>query len=236
MKYLIITRPQEDAERLAHFVKIKGFEPIVEPLLNPIYMEDLILMPPKVQAVMITSKHALRAIESSNQTAAFQNIPFICVGEKTTALAKGMGLQTVSEHFENVDKLTEWVKENIVPEVGPLVYLHGDVTTKNLKDTLGEHGFSVQNQRAYQMNEAQMFSHKTMAIIKRQVLHGIAFFSPRTGRIFVNISQNFGLHDYLSVVNALCLSQAVADEVKVIPWKSIQIAKNPKEEAFLELL
>ena len=236
MKYLLITRPQEDASKLARLVKFKGFEPVVEPLLNPIYIEDLILMPPKVQVVIVTSKHALRAIELSNQLGMFQNVPFLCVGDKTTEHAQAMGLQTLSAELENVDRLIAWVKENIVPEVGPLMYLHGDVITKDLKAELGKTGFFVHDQKTYEMNEAQTFSQKTMDLIKRQVFHGIAFFSPRTGRIFVNISSNFGMHDYLSVVNALCLSQAIANEVKTIPWKSIRIAKSPKEEGFLELL
>jgi len=236
MQYLLITRPQEDAEKLARLVKFKGYEPVVEPLLSPVYVEDLIMTPPKMQAVMVTSKHALRAIETSNQVSMFRSVPFICVGEKTMERAQQMGLQTIPTAPENVDMLVEWVKENIVPEVGPLMYLHGDVVTKDLKSTLEKHGFFVHNQKTYDMNEAQMFSKKTLDLIKRQVFHGIGFFSPRTGRIFVKIANNFGLRDQLSVVNALCLSQSIADEVKEIPWKSIKVAKGPKEEAFLELL
>lgn len=236
MKYLLITRPQEESERFARLVKLKDYEPVIEPLLSSAYLEDLILIPSKVQAIIVTSKNTLRSIEASHQTSLFHNVPFICVGEKTAESARELGLETIDATLEDVDQLIGWIQENVVPEIGPLMYLHGDVVAKDLKTILEAHKYTVYHQKTYNMNESQIFSQRTVDLLQRQVFHGIVFFSPRTAYTFVNIVKKFGLEVHLAVVNALCLSQSIADEIKGLSWKTIQVAHSPKEDALLELL
>lgn len=236
MRYLLLTRPHEDSERLARLSQIQGYDPIIEPLLTPIYLEDKIVVPGHLQSVLITSKQALKSLTRLPEFPVFQKIELICAGEKTAELAQEVGIQKVFVAGEAVDQMMTWIKDNRTLARGPFLYLHGDVVTKDIRTHLEESGYQVLTQKIYEMVEAQTFSSQTLDLIQRKIFHGITFFSPRTARIFVSMAHKFKLETCFSKTYAFCLSSAVAQEIEVFSWQGIEIAKSPTEAALMELL
>ncbi|MEB3702973.1 Uroporphyrinogen-III synthase [Candidatus Bealeia paramacronuclearis] len=236
MQYFLLTRPQEDSERLVPFLEMKGYTPIIEPLLHPVYLKDFILTPPELQAIIVTSKHALKSLEASQKLALFEKTPLICVGEKTAELAKNLGIETVLGKCENGDQLLSWIQKNVIPELGSLLYLHGDVVRQDLKSAISPQGYRVQAQKIYEMKESQALSPKVLDLFHRKVFQGIAFFSPRTAKIFVKISNKFNLYEKFSTVHAFCLSQSIANEIKSMPWQGVEITNSATEKSLMELL
>ena len=53
------------------------------------------------------------------------------------------------------------------------------------------------------------------------------FFSPRTTSIFVNLINKNALEKVTCWITALCLSQDVAEEARLLKWKKIWISPQP---------
>ena len=63
-----------------------------------------------------------------------------------------------------------------------------------------------------------------------------ALFSPRSASLFIALVRQAGLEARLADVVAACLSEAVADAVRGVQWKSVVIAGERNSESLLAAL
>jgi len=92
---LIITRPAEDAARMADELRRLGHEPDIHPLLD---IACLTVPAPAlhgVAALIATSRNALRSLAASEALAAARRLPVFCVGEATAAAARQLGFADI---------------------------------------------------------------------------------------------------------------------------------------------
>src|ERR1700734_3224492 len=94
---VVITRPQEDAEKLAAELVKKGFNCIIEPILsihtsysNAESLEKALEYKP--QAILATSKHAISALASLSRV---RSVPIVTVGRATAMHALHLGFNIV---------------------------------------------------------------------------------------------------------------------------------------------
>lgn len=226
---ILITRPQPDADRLAKILKKNGYMTLVDPLLKIEFIGEQITFEPG-QAFLTTSLNGIRALA---KLFSGRNILLYTVGQGSANEAQAMGFQNVKCACGNSKALVRKIRRDLSPLKGPLIYVCGDVVRGNMIETLANHGFEVKKKVIYRTEEAPKFAFKTLRALKTGKISAALFFSPRTAEIFVKLLFRSSLERVCETMTSLCLSQAVADTLKCLPWKAVKVAAAPSTQALL---
>lgn len=230
---LLITRPKEDARPLADLLRARGYAVSIEPMLRiePVSGPPLDLS--GVQAFLFTSANGVRACATRTHDRA---LPAFAVGDATARTAARAGFGTVHSASGNVDDLAALVARTCDPEGGALLHAAGSAVAGDLAGDLGRRGFTVHRQVLYAAHPATALSESTVRAVYAGTIDAALFFSPRTAGSFARLAQQAGIEERLAAVTALCLSEAVAQAARTVPWRDIRVAGRPEQAALLDLL
>ena len=106
----------------------------------------------------------------------------------------------------------------------------------DLKGRLEAAGFAVRRVVLYESEPSQALSRATAEALRDSRIDVALFFSPRTGRTFVRLLSESRLTAVCDRMIAVCLSNAVAQDIKRLPWRAIYIAAQPTQAALLDSL
>ncbi len=230
---ILITRPRDDARRLADLVAALGYEVLIEPMLS-IHLAgrgDLDLEP--VQALLLTSANGVRALAANTTTRA---IPVYTVGEATARQARSLGFAKVVSAAGDLGSLASLVVRDLVPGDGPLVHVTGSHVAGDLAAELAPRKFTIRREILYEAREAQQLSDACLAALKTGTIDAVLLYSPRTARIFTDLVAGAGVGQACRTMVALCLSAAVAEAVGSLTWRRIAVAARPEQAALLKLI
>jgi len=234
---VLVTRPSEDATRLAQRLAALGVVAVAAPLLDIHYIAGDELNLDGVQAVLFTSANGVRAfaMRSSHRT-----LPALCVGDATGREAVAAGFTNVKSAAGDVAALADLVKNERDPAAGALLHPAGSRVAGDLADRLQDAGYTYCREVLYEAVKAAALPEAARAALAAGDpdggVDGVLLYSPRTGAAFAQLVRDAGLSDALGQVTAYCLSQAVAEEVQGLPWAAVKVAVRPDQDALLALL
>ena len=228
MSHILLIRTFEDALPLASHLEALGKKVLCYPLFEPVFFAIPPLENP--QALIITSKNALRALKDNDH---LKKIPLYVVGDQTAALARQLGFITVFSAAGNSKNLQELVAQQAQPEKGVLYYLSGQIIKRDIARELRVLGFKVQRQVVYKINDIERFSNSLVTDFLNKKISHVLFFSPRTTELFVNLVKASKLEKEVSLNKALCLSYDIAEKAQKILWKEIWISPYPSTHNML---
>ena len=228
---ILITRPRDRAEPLARQLEGLGHEVLIEPLLS---IEPL--HPPAapldgVQAILLTSANAAHALPPDGR-----HLPVLAVGGATARSAREAGWTRVVEAEGEAQSLARLVRERCLPGRGTLLHLCGKEVRSGLGESLAAAGFDLRRQVVYRAHPARSLSARLADALDRGRLDAVLLFSPRTARTLVELLMAHGLDGGLGSVQAICLSEAVAEPCRCLRFAGIRIAARPELGALLEQL
>lgn len=226
---VLVTRPEDDARALVATLAERGIDSIVAPLLTirPLAV-DLDL--DGVQAVLVTSANGARAL---GRLARGHDVPVLAVGPVSAQAAKSEGFADVRAAGGDVAALADLAR-NLDPGAGTLVHVAGRDTAGGLAGRLERLGFTVRRAVAYEALTASELPASAKSALEAGRIDAVLLFSPRTAATFVRLARSAGVE--LGRVDAVCLSAAVADAARALPWRAIRVALRPDTQALLDLL
>ncbi len=230
---LLVTRSREDAEPLAAALGERGYEAVLEPLMSITDVDASDLDPDGVQALLITSANGIRTFARRTSR---RDIAVFAVGDASARTAFELGFAEVRSAAGDVDALAALVRDELDPGRGALLHIAGSHIAGDLSGLLEAAGFDVRRQVLYQATAAEKLSPETVDELKSGTLDGVLLFSPRTAGLFVKLAGDAGLEEACRPLVAYCLSQAVADNAKDLPWRRIQVASEPNQKSLLDAL
>lgn len=239
---LLITRPSEDAAPLAARLAAAGFVPLVEPMLEMVWLDGPPPAVEDVQALLFTSANGVRAYTRRTPR---RDRPVLAVGNATARAAREAGFTDVESAAGDVHALAELVARRSDPAAGVLLHVAGATVAGDLAGMLAQQGFTVRRLTLYDARPAHALTPATAAALTDEQpdhrLDGVLIFSPRTARSFVSLVAEAGLVPRCRTVDVYCLSPAVAEAVCTspsgpVPWRSVQVAARPDQDALLSLL
>ncbi len=228
---VLITRPEADAQSLRSEVEALGYRVMVEPLLR---IEPLAAAPldlDGVQALVLTSTHAVAALGERAKA-----LPVFTVGDATAASARDAGCRRVMTASGDVRDLSQLLIEKCRPEHGVILHLSGEIVRKGLEEHLVANGFSFRRQVTYRALAAERLSDDLVASWRRRTIGAVLLFSPRTAEILVRLLIRHRLEGHVDTTAAICLSVATATPCRVLEWRAIQAAAQPNRDALLKAL
>ncbi len=228
----LITRPEEDSRPLAEALEARGIEALVEPLLSIRALPGTPIDLDGVQAILITSANGLRAL---SRRISRRDLRVLAVGDGSAEAASLAGFTTIDSAQGDVSALAALVVERLRPGDGALFHAAGSQGAGDLKGQLERAGFTIRRAELYEAVPAFEFSAPIRANLSQGGIDCVLLFSPRTARIFVALWRKTG-EPALARIAALCLSAAVAREIKALDWARTEIATKPDLPAMLALV
>ena len=233
---LLVTRPEPDASTQANALAKRGHEPVLAPLLT---IEFVSHVPPLdlkgAQALIATSRNALRALGSHPELAHALRLPLYAVGEATAKAAADLGFAGVTTGPGTAEALARLIADRLTASTGPLVHLSGETVAFDLKSALAARGFSLRQPILYRAVPAAELPPDALSLLKAGRLDGVVLMSPRTAATFARFILQHGMVTEASRLNCYCLSGAVAQAVEPLKARLV-VAARPSEEDVLALI
>jgi uroporphyrinogen-III synthase len=236
---LLVTRPQPDAERTAAALSALGHQVERAALLRIEMIPDAELGGGPWSAVVVTSAHALRAVEAHPRRAAPLSLPLFAVGRRTAAAARAAGFLDVTAAAGDVHELAQCLREWARGEDAgrrPLLYLAGEDRSGDLAAELAADGLIVHTAVVYRAVKTDRFPPAIASALASGQIEGVLHFSRRSAEAYIDCARAASLLDQALVPAHYCLSQQIAEPLRIAGAKSIHIAARPDEAALIELI
>jgi uroporphyrinogen-III synthase len=233
---LIVTRPAEDAERQAARLCALGHEALTLPLMQVVYQPVTPLQLDGVQALIATSRNALRGLAHNAAFAEATLLPLYCVGESTADFARELGFARVFAGEGTAKELVPLIGQSLDPGAGPLLYLTGHHLAFDLETPLKSEGFLIPRLILYDTREIGAVGARRLADALHQGVDGVILMSPRTSTIFAGLLKKFNLEQEAGAITCYCYSDAIARPLREINGLTIAVSSHPTEEDLMELI
>jgi len=230
--HFLLTRPQQDNSKLRQALVALGHRVDCAPVITISYYDRKPIDITQFQAILFTSANGVRAFGLNSPA---RNIPCFAVGPATAQQAADSGFQTIFTAGGNVDRLADLVKERLDPATGPLLHISGRDIAGDLAALLGQAGFSLSREQLYQAEKTSRLNRETLDLMTAGSISHIPFYSPRSAGIFADLICAAARESCLKKITAVCLSPAVANMVKSLPWREILTAKYPDQTSLFQM-
>jgi uroporphyrinogen-III synthase len=232
---VLVTRPEPDAGREAETLIARGHQAVLAPLLVIEFLSDVPLQLKGTQALLATSRNALRALASHPAFDQARELPLLAVGDATASEARALGFAEVTIGPGTGSKLAELIVNEFEPQRGALVHLSGEAVAFDLKAALEAQAFTVRRVVLYRARPAGAFPDEALSKLKAGQLDGVILMSPRTAAAFARLVAQQEVVTQSKRLVCYCLSEAVAEAVAPLGC-NIRVAAQPREEDILALL
>ncbi|HHI82935.1 MAG TPA: uroporphyrinogen-III synthase, partial [Rhizobiales bacterium] len=213
-----------------------GCEVVIEPLLiiepdsgSPIDITG-------IQALIVTSRNALRALNANAHLQTLRSLPLFAVGDATGALAVDMGFQTVCPGTGEARDLPALIARTLPDRTGPVLHLAGDVLAFDLERPLREAGYSLRRQIIYRSRTARNFSPAVLALFQSGKIDSVLLMSPRTAHTYADLVNKMQLADISRNLVHFCLSERVCKALDTLPEPEMLSPRRPNMEEMLALI
>ncbi|MDJ0511865.1 MAG: uroporphyrinogen-III synthase [Methyloceanibacter sp.] len=232
---LLVTRPEPDATREVETLKALGHEPMQAPLLKIEFIDGVPLNLDGAQAIVITSRNALRALGTHPERDKAIELPLFAVGEATAWAGRQLGFTEVTIGPGTGAGLPPIISTELQPDLGPLVHIGAEKVAFDLKGALAEDGFELRRVVLYRSHPVEELGEDVVDALKRGEIDGVLLLSPRTARAFARLIERYGLVTQAKGLVCYCLSKAIAEAVVPLGVYA-RVPQYAREEDLIALL
>jgi uroporphyrinogen-III synthase len=226
---VLITRPEEDAGRIAALLKERGHESVIASLLAVRFHDGPEISLAGVQAVLATSANGVRALARRTKQ---RDVPVFAVGPQTEEEARALSFRNVRNASGDSRTLAAATMQWASPEKGALLHVKGAEADGTLATLLKAQGFDVQTGVLYDVAAATALPNDIGAMFARHEIDAALFFSARSAQVFRDCAQGLDL----SPVIAACISESTAAALPPLSFREVRIASAPNQIALLTCL
>lgn len=232
---ILVTRPEPDARIFAEKLEELGHEGVVAPLLSVKFSRGQIPLN-DVQALVVTSRNALRALSRSPSLTKAVALPVFTVGPGSGEMAAELGFERIVAGPASARDLVPVIAARGEPTGRPLLVLSGDRPAFDIKTALEAHGFKVNEKTVYRSVPAGPLSPKIVQDMRQGRIDGVVLMSPMTAEVFVSLTDEAGLGDVTRHLHYFCISPAVAQRLGSATPYNLHVAAKPTSEEVLALV
>ncbi len=229
---ILILRPHSSALKTQHYLATHGHEGVILPLLT---IKSVKISPqqPAYQAIIITSAHALLALQP---TTALKSTPLLTVGDASAHAARQAGFQRVISAQGDVNALFQRVCAHAQPSNGALLYVAGAHRAGALDKRLQAAGFCVELAIGYEAVAEDNHDPAILHQLHQNHIHAILLTSPRLVDLFIALTNRENLKYQMQNWLFLCLSPAIAAKIQAAGATQILTAPAQNIECLVDLL
>ena len=228
---IVITRPRDEAVGLAAELTARGYETLVEPMLEIVPLSAAIPDLGRYRALAFTSANGVRIFADRS---AERLLPAYAVGMRTADSLRKAGFTDVRVASGDAEALAEFIRETLGGG-GLLLHICGKNVARDMGMLLAP-AIAVDSLALYEAVPADTFSKPLVDGLYACTIDSVLFFSVRTATTFGTLLRKFGLAEMITPISALCLSNQVAAEAEKLPWRKVLAATQPTPRSVIALL
>jgi uroporphyrinogen-III synthase len=232
--HILVTRPESEAPRTKRKLEAMGHRVTVAPVLE-IVTETPAIETSGVQALVLTSRNAVHALDAHPQKSALLALPVLAVGKSTAAAARDAGFDVILEGDAGGAELGALIARHIDRQAGTLLQISGEAIAFDLAEALSPAGFDVRRVIVYRSRAAAGLPLAVAASLRNGDLDAVLLMSPRTAETWSVLVEEAGLAKESRSLVHLCLSTGVAEALRRLQPARIEVAVKPNEEEMLAL-
>ena len=225
----MITRPEPGASQTAARLVALGFDPILAPVLSVTH--QAIHAPDHWGATVLTSQNAVPCCPPT-----MHGHPAFAVGTATARAAAKAGFTRIFDANGDAAALATLIETIVSPADGTLILPTAQGQGGELAATLRQRGFRVSRRVAYRVEPIASLPASAASSLRDGHVAAALFFSGETARNFVRLLHKAGLTEAIRDVEAVSISERAAVALRPLPWRRLQIARTPNQDAMLALL
>ena len=196
----------------------------IQPLpLPPLALRDF-------DGVIITSRNGARRLIALSSE---RRLPVYAVGAATGELLRQAGFETVRAAEGDLASLRQLLRRELPPGGGHLLHLCGRHRAGDPAAGLTGLGYSVTPLEAYDSQLVESLPPTVRTSIAKSQLDGVLLFSPRTAKSLTLAMEKSELSSQCRKMVAFCLSDKVAQVVRLLPWRQVIVARAPEQDSLL---
>lgn len=230
---IVLTRPQEDSERTAAALRVRGHEVLIAPLLQ--------VEPVKTNlatnwgAVIITSANAVGALATHPARDGLIKLPLYAVGKRSADAARQVGFIDIITAGGDLRDLLRIVSARRPDAKAPVLYLAGEDRSGDLIGDLAVCGIAAEMTVVYRAVAAP-FSSALIAALKFGAIDAVLHFSRRSAENYLAGATQAGLTVQALAVRHLCLSAQIAEPLVEAGAARVVVAARPDEASLIALV
>jgi uroporphyrinogen-III synthase len=229
---IVITRPRDEAEGLAEELTARGYDTLVEPMLEIVALPTPIPALDAYRALIFTSANGVRSFAERSDD---RSLPAYAVGMRTADTLRKAGFADVRGASGDAGLLAEFVGETL-GNTGPVLHVAAKEVARDLEPLLAPAGIAVDCVALYEAVPASGFSKALVDALYACTIDSVLFFSVRTAATFGTLLNKHGLAEMITSISALCLSNQVAAEAGKLPWCKVMAAPEYSTGSLIALL
>jgi uroporphyrinogen-III synthase len=226
---VLVTRPEEDAQRTASLLKARGHEVIIAPLLTVRFHDGPEIPLDGVQAMLATSANGVRSLAMRT---ARRDVPVFAVGPQTAEEALRLGFATVRNARGDVHALAAATARWASRPKGPLLHVKGEEADGTLAELLTARGFEVRSVVLYDVAAAVKLPAAVRNLLDGKRIDAALFFSARSARVFRDCGNGLDVSSLIAV----CISEAAAAALAPLAFREVRVAFEPNQNSVLACL
>jgi len=211
-----------------------GHEALQAPMLEVSPCPPTLLPFDGIQALVATSRNALKSLAASPELARAIALPIAVVGPGSAKLAREIGFAEILEGPAAAADLVPVITARLNPSSGGILVLHGSLQAFDIAAALQACGFIVSAQQIYRSKPAGSLPQNVADAMGSGRVDAVILMSPNAATTFVELCERAGLATAAQRIIYLCLSKSVADRVH--RRAIIEIASRPNLEEMLALV
>lgn len=233
MRSILVTRPEPAGSELAGRLRREGFETHSAPLSRYMPLPADLGVLSACQALVFTSAQGVAQFPP--QTA--RDMTVFAVGTATAEAAQNAGFAHVITGGGDVRDLAQVLIAR-KDELGLSAVLHisGEDTAEDLTQLLTDSGITAHKAVVYRTEFIDALPADVEAALLAGKIDTVLLFSARAAQHWLKLMSTEALRTASAQMEAICLSERVATELRGTPWRGIKIAKNPQVESVLDIL
>ncbi|HEX4506669.1 MAG TPA: uroporphyrinogen-III synthase, partial [Alphaproteobacteria bacterium] len=199
---IVLTRPRDEAEGMAAELTARGYDTLVEPMLEIVQLPTPIPDLGAYRALVFTSANGVRSFAERSPD---RSLPAYAVGMRTADVLRKVGFADVRGAGGDAALLAEFVSETL-GNTGPVLHVAAKDVARDLEPLLAPAGIAVDCVALYEAVPASDFSKALVDALYACTIENVLFFSVRTAATFGTLVEKLGLAEMTSSISALCLS------------------------------
>ena len=228
--HILFTRSLEDSKDLILRFNELGHKVSYMPVIEIKKVDHDVINFNDFKGLIFTSANSLKFINSKEVD---KNIFCFCVGSATEKKALSLGFQNVISAEGNVRNLKEIILRNFNSNVGKILYLSGELISKDLDKELNLLGYDIKRIINYTAKPIREIDQKFLENLKSSVPDILYVYSQNSALSLLNLINKYNLNDIWMNTNLMCMSEKISSVLNNIKWKKIFLFNAGEEEYLL---
>jgi uroporphyrinogen-III synthase len=228
--HILFTRSLEDSKDLILRFNELGHKVSYMPVIQIKKVDHDVINFNDFKGLIFTSANSLKFINSKEVD---KNIFCFCIGSATEKKALSLGFQNVISAEGNVRNLKEIILRNFNSNVGKILYLSGELISKDLDKELNLLGYDIKRIINYTANPIREIDQKFLENLKSSVPDILYVYSQNSALSLLNLINKYNLNDIWMNTNLMCMSEKISSVLNNIKWKKIFLFNAGEEEYLL---